>query len=32
MPPDDISPEEFFTRWVPQAVASDPARRERLGG
>ena len=30
-PPDDISPEEFFTRWVPEAIASDPARRERLG-
>jgi putative sterol carrier protein len=32
MPPDDITPEEFFVRWVPAAVASDPARRERLGG
>jgi putative sterol carrier protein len=32
VPPEDISPEEFFIRWVPQAVASDPARRERLGG
>jgi hypothetical protein len=30
-PPDDISPEEFFTRWVPAAIASDPARRARLG-
>ncbi|MCU0668363.1 MAG: SCP2 sterol-binding domain-containing protein [Myxococcota bacterium] len=31
MPPADISPEAFFTRWVPEAVATDPARRERLG-
>lgn len=31
VPPDDISPEEFFVRWVPEAVAGDPARRERLG-
>jgi putative sterol carrier protein len=31
VPPDDITPEEFFLRWVPTAVASDPARRERLG-
>ena len=31
VPPADISPEEFFTRWVPAAIASDPARRERLG-
>jgi putative sterol carrier protein len=31
VPPDDISPEEFFVRWVPAAVAADPARRERLG-
>ena len=30
-PPDDITPEEFFVRWVPAAVAADPARRERLG-
>lgn len=30
-PPEDITPEEFFVRWVPAAVASDPARRERLG-
>ena len=30
-PPDDISPEEFFTRWLPEALASDPARRARLG-
>lgn len=31
VPPDDITPEEFFVRWVPAAIASDPARRERLG-
>jgi putative sterol carrier protein len=30
-PPDDISPEEFFTRWVPAQVALDSARRTRLG-
>lgn len=30
-PPDDIAPEEFFTRWVPEAVAGDPERRARLG-
>ena len=29
-PPDDIEPHEFFTRWVPQAVAADPDRRTRL--
>ena len=31
LPPDDITPHEFFTRWVPGAVAADPSRRERLG-
>jgi len=31
LPPDDITPEEFFTRWVPAAVAEDPERRARLG-
>jgi len=30
-PPDDITPTEFFTRWVPQAVDDDPERRARLG-
>lgn len=30
-PPEDISPERFFTEWVPGAVAEDPSRRERLG-
>ena len=29
-PPEDISPHEFFTRWVPEAVRGDPARRDRL--
>jgi len=31
VPPDDITPNAFFTRWVPEAVASDPSRRTRLG-
>jgi hypothetical protein len=31
VPPHDISPEEFFTIWVPEAIAGDPARRARLG-
>jgi putative sterol carrier protein len=31
-PPDDISPLDFFTRWVPDRVAADAERRERLGG
>ena len=30
-PPDDISPFEFFTVWLPARVAEDHARRERLG-
>jgi putative sterol carrier protein len=30
-PPDDISPLEFFTRWLPARVAEDHERRERLG-
>lgn len=30
-PPEDITPEQFFARWVPDAVASDPQRRARLG-
>jgi putative sterol carrier protein len=30
-PPDDITPEAFFSRWVPEAVISDPQRRARLG-
>ncbi len=31
-PPEDISPADFFTRWIPDAVASDAHRRHRLGG
>ncbi|MDJ0865613.1 MAG: SCP2 sterol-binding domain-containing protein [Myxococcota bacterium] len=31
IPPDDITPEDFFTVWVPRAVAGDPVRRARLG-
>ena len=31
-PPDDISPLEFFTRWVPDAVAGDVLRQKRLAG
>ena len=30
-PPDDITPHEFFTVWVPAAVESDAGRRSRLG-
>ena len=29
-PPDDISPDEFFTRWIENAVASDESRRRKL--
>ena len=31
LPPDDIPPENFFRCWVPEAVAGDSQRRERLG-
>jgi putative sterol carrier protein len=31
IPPEDIAPADFFTRWVPDAVARDPARGARLG-
>jgi putative sterol carrier protein len=31
-PPEDITPTEFFTRWVPDAVANDESRRARLAG
>jgi putative sterol carrier protein len=31
VPPPDITPEEFFTSWVPRAVSGDPSRRDRLG-
>jgi len=30
-PPEDISPHEFFTRWIVDSVAEDATRRERLG-
>lgn len=30
-PPDDITPGEFFTRWIGDAVAGDVDRRSRLG-
>ena len=29
--PHDISPVEFFTRWIPESVAVDHVRREKLG-
>jgi putative sterol carrier protein len=32
IPPPDISPVEFFTRWVPARVAEDVERARRLGG
>jgi putative sterol carrier protein len=31
VPPPDIAPEHFFTRWVPEVVGADPERRARLG-
>ncbi len=31
-PPEDITPNEFFTSWLVEAVAADPERRARLGG
>jgi putative sterol carrier protein len=30
LPPDDISPAEFFTRWIGAAVAADPNRSSKL--
>ncbi len=30
-PPADISPRDFFTGWIGQAVAEDDQRRQRLG-
>jgi len=30
-PPEDISPREFFTRWMPETVAMDEGRRRKLG-
>ena len=29
-PPDDIAPLDFFRRWAPDAVRSDPDRRKKL--
>jgi putative sterol carrier protein len=31
VPPSEIAPLEFFTRWLPEVVAGDPERRLRLG-
>lgn len=30
VPPADITPLEFFERWIPLAVAGDASRRERI--
>ena len=30
-PPEDIPPADFFTRWIPEAVAADAGRRRQLG-
>ena len=29
--PADISPLDFFTRWIPDSVAADEPRRQKLG-
>jgi putative sterol carrier protein len=31
VPPREIAPLEFFSRWLPDIVAADPARQQRLG-
>jgi putative sterol carrier protein len=31
LPPSEIDPLDFFERWLPEVVAADPERRERLG-
>jgi putative sterol carrier protein len=31
LPPADIGPDEFFTRWIPEVVRADATRRARLG-
>jgi putative sterol carrier protein len=31
VPPSEIEPLEFFTRWLPEVVASDEERRRKLG-
>ena len=30
VPPPDITPHEFFTRWISESVMEDPQRRARL--
>jgi len=30
LPPADIQPHDFFTRWVPESVAGDEQRRRHL--
>lgn len=30
VPPPEIAPLDFFARWLPEAVAGDPDRRQRL--
>jgi putative sterol carrier protein len=32
VPPHDISPAEFFSRWVPHAATRDPDRQQRVAG
>ncbi len=29
-PPDDIDPADFFRRWAPEAVRTDPERRAKI--
>jgi putative sterol carrier protein len=31
-PPHDITPVDFFTRWIPESVQFDPERRALLAG
>jgi putative sterol carrier protein len=31
-PPDDIAPADFFRRWAPDAVNTDPDRRSKIEG
>jgi putative sterol carrier protein len=31
VPPEDISPLDFFSRWVPEMVARDENRKKKLG-
>lgn len=30
VPPPDITPEAFFTEWVPRSVEADPVRQSKL--